>query len=1203
MTILKVVYAASMLLVATMAVSIERERETGLMGILSRESLPDTPRQVPTLSESQRHWLNNKQRLVLAVPRPDSPPMDITLRSCAYEGVTADIIGIVGKSLGVEILAKTFPSRDEAIAAIHRGEADFIGSANNYEVREGLTLTLPYIMDEPAIYKNFSVHPEQIKRVAVAESYLPLAEVISYLPGVRVELYPSRYSAMAAAAYGKVDAVLIDMISGNFLTNKFYQDSIQLVRPIYADTQGFSFGVRAGNDTLREILNASLASVSDMHVNSVIKRWSGGGLSIQSTRTNLTRQEWQWINAKGTITIAVNKGLPPLSFIDVKGNLHGIAADLFQVIGSKLGVAVEALPVANTHEQIEAVAQGRADAMILTPTPERLQQYVFSRVFTLDPLVYVVNNKNRGVDPEAVLKIGRMASIKGFASSSEIDKVFTVRRQLHFDRIDAALECVAKERCDVAILPLRVAKFFINTEFPDRLHIAGELFGSVPLGAGFAALPAQKSLVDILDTVVASIPPDELEGLATRWRVSAKQELITWQDVLREFGVFFLAAFLLFAGGLLWSLSLRQQIQRRKEAQAALGYQLKFIEELVDSTPHPIYACDLSGQLILCNGNYAHFLGMEKEEMQRLSLTEVERRWPFMAPLIRAFDQIRQDEAAREGDYRIHLPDGGEIDIFHWLQVYRDLSGQVQGVVGGWIDVSERVSLMSELASASLDAQEASRAKSTFLATMSHEIRTPMNAIIGLLELTLRKGALSQEDHSSVSVAYQSAHDLLGLIGDILDISKIESGKLELAPAPHRATELSQSAINVFMASARQKGLTLVMKAQGDHTVMIDPTRFKQVLSNLVSNAIKFTRKGGVELRLTQRKDGLWCHIEVEVTDSGIGISPQDQARLFQPFTQGTQPADEQHSGTGLGLMISRTLCQMMGGDLSLSSEPGQGTTVLASLRLPLVESLPGANAPTVADNQSGRSRQVLIIDDHPANRLLVGQQLAFLGHQVTEVASGAQALQCLAEQRFDIIITDFNMPDVNGLEFAARYRQQEREERRERSTIIGLTADARQEQIQRAIEAGMDDCLFKPISLDELRACLARHDAGQRYADPADVADSIQRTLGSLTAGNSDLMRSLMIEFIREADKDLRALAKASSENNSHAFLAHLHRLKGGARIIGANELVAGCGEWEVSPRLPWCMPSVLRQVEQLYRQVQDGMLYWLENNCVKAE
>lgn len=1176
------------------------------LNLYSREVSPDYTKMMLSLNETELNWLKERKQLIVAVPVPDNPPMDITLRSGEYEGVTADILGVIEKKIGVKIIAKPFSSRSEAINAIRNGHADIIGSSNSYEVGEGLALTIPYVADEPVLYKRFGVARDKIKTLAVPESYLPFSEVIRYVPGVKVNVFPSRYSAVAAVAYGKADAVLIDMISGNFLINKYYQDTIQLDRPIYANTAGFSFGVNENNEILKSILNDVLIGIAEFNVKSVIKRWSGGGISIQSQQVQLTDAEWQWLHDKGRLKIAVSTVLPPLSFIDEQGNHHGVVSDLFQVMSAKLGVEIEPVMLSYANdEQVTALESGRVDAAMMTATEKRRQRFMFSRSFYIEPLVYVVRKGSENIEPDSFYKMGRAAIIQGLISNFDNQPFFgRATEPKYFERVESALLCVSQDNCDVTVVPLRTAKFYINsrTEFRNKLIISGELFNSIPATANFAFLPKNTILESIFDKVIATIPPDELENLATRARVSERSNVFTWQDLFREFGAEIMAIFFVLIGSCLWLLLLRRQIRHRKKAEKALGGQLKFIEELVDSMPHPIYSFDASSRLILCNQSYSSIFGVPKEALLGQSFDQLQSTFPFIEPLGIVLSQTLSDGTTREGDCQLHL-NNRSVDIYHWLQVYRDMMGEVQGVVGGWIDVSDRTALLRDLANASQSAKAASNAKSTFLATMSHEIRTPMNAIIGLLELTLHKGSLHAEARESISVAYQSANDLLGLIGDILDISKIESGKLELIPSPNKIVELSRAVINVFTATARQQGLNLSLTTTTDDdlTVMIDQLRYKQILSNLVSNAIKFTRNGGVDVHLMLTPIGSSCNVQIHVTDSGIGISKQDLKLLFQPFSQVGQPVDMQKSGTGLGLMISRTLCRMMGGDLEISSELGQGTTVSLNLMLPLTEPAPSNNElPVSVPTRVSDSvlYNILIIDDHPTNRLLVGQQLEFLGHKVQAVGSATEALQCLASKSFDIIITDFNMPVMDGLELTTRYRLQESEEARERAIIIGLTADARQEQIQKAIEAGMDDCLFKPVSLEELRQCISTHITGYIDTPPIEIADDINQRLAPLTLGRTDLMKQLLAEFLRAADDDLASLIKASRESDSQAFLSSLHRLKGGARIIGADGLVACCIAWENSTRLPLCMPSALRQVQHIYQQLKVGVYYWEESS-----
>ncbi|HBX55025.1 MAG TPA: hybrid sensor histidine kinase/response regulator, partial [Pseudomonas sp.] len=296
-----------------------------------------------------------------------------------------------------------------------------------------------------------------------------------------------------------------------------------------------------------------------------------------------------------------------------------------------------------------------------------------------------------------------------------------------------------------------------------------------------------------------------------------------------------------------------------------------------------------------------------------------------------------------------------------------------------------------------------------------HEIRTPMNAVIGMLELALKRADQGQLDRQAIEVAYASAKDLLELIGDILDIVRIESGRLALAPERANLRELVESVARVFDGLARQKSLSLLLDidASASCEVLIDPLRFKQVLSNLVSNAIKFTDSGQVRVRILGQPAGderIAVHLSVE--DSGIGIAADDQARLFQPFAQARQNGLSARNGTGLGLVICRSLCAMMGGSLHLSSTPGQGTRIDVELTLTTLEPTALIAAPTApATPHTLAPLHVLVVDDHAANRLLLCQQLAFYGHRVSEAKDGAAGLAAWRTGQGDLVISDCNMP------------------------------------------------------------------------------------------------------------------------------------------------------------------------------------------------
>ncbi len=365
----------------------------------------------------------------------------------------------------------------------------------------------------------------------------------------------------------------------------------------------------------------------------------------------------------------------------------------------------------------------------------------------------------------------------------------------------------------------------------------------------------------------------------------------------------------------------------------------------------------------------------------------------------------------------------------------------------------------------------ATLAKTHFLAMVSHEIRTPLNAILGILELQI---AQTQHPQPMLEVAHDAAKDLLALVGDVLDMSRIESGHMPLEPSAQELVSLTRAVVLLFEEASEQKQLALRFSVVGGARcpVLIDPWRYKQILSNLVSNAIKFTREGEIRITLShQITDAQRVAVSLSVTDTGPGIAPEHQARLFTPFVQFGPNEDGARNGSGLGLAICQALCELMAGKLTLNSTPGKGTCVTLQLTLPpsqepcpVQRSLPAIPVSTV------KGRRVMIVDDYRPNLLLLRHQLELLGHQVIEAQSGEEALATWhAHKPFDYILMDCNMPLMDGFTLAKTIRLQEQQQAISRATLLGFTAIAQQEIIEQCQQAGMDGCLFKPCSQQEI--------------------------------------------------------------------------------------------------------------------------------------
>lgn len=1150
-----------------------------------------------------RAWLDTNPVVKIAYSEGSLPPLYMGFEADKIEGVTTDTLGIIRQSTGLTLKLLRYPSRAAENQALENGEVDMIAL---HDVSEGLrgvqTQTRPYLMNHKVIVRRIAkpkTLPQDFKgqRLAFVGDNEVAGQLHKQYPDAVLTQYSSYLNALLSLIYNEADALYSNSITAEFYMRRLNSNAIYIASDATPTSADFNFAVSNRKPQLLAAINSTLDATPISDMINIASRWGlDSNFVINQHPLELTPVEAQWIAEHPKIKVLVAGSFAPLTFFGERNRFQGLGADVLKLIENRTGLQMDIVRDDSIDSQLEKLNNRQANLMaVLNIGNELINADQYTRPYLISPFLLITRSADVGMLSLDELNGRRLAVPRINPLLTWLDDHQPLIHKAIVTNPLIGIEQLSNNDVDGTVLTQFDADYLIQHYFKKNLHVA-MVVRAKPAQVAMAVSRDDLPLKSIINKILLETPPEDLKSMSDHWQNQAGSTITdSWSTYKNQVYNIVMAAILFVLVFIILNYYLNHQIRSRQKAERKLGDQLEFTRTLIEEIPVAVYVRDKDARLIQCNKAYTDVLQTPREELIGTTLLQLSVLIPEQArEFHRIYLEAMEHGRATFGDQNLHIKNQ-VYRVYIWALPFRNSEGNVIGVIGGWLDITERLHLEEQLRQAKKNADEANHSKSVFLANMSHEIRTPISALIGLIELLRLRSSCPKQTEENLSVAHQSAQSLLYLIGDILDLSKIEAGAMVPLPRPTDLNELMRSTHKLFDNNARKKGLTYSLKIAVSYShVIIDAVMLNQIVTNLLSNAIKFTERGSIELSLKVLPISLengQQRFRIDVIDTGIGLTPQQRKSIFEPFVQIPSSANTPE-GTGLGLSICKRLAKLLGGTLEVDSHPGKGSCFSLEFDAELTEVIEVATLPTVPSH-AGYRLNILVVDDHSPNRLLLCQQLDYLGHHAVPCDDGdtALALWEQADPEFDVTITDCNMPRMSGYELTGQMRTIEQNHGQRPHPILGLTANAQAQIVKECLEAGMTHCLFKPIGVGALTEVLDK--ICQVIVQRTEASKACGGELQKLRALRPDAYGVLVDELVRTHREDATALAQRIQANDLPGLSRLAHKIKGSAQLTNSRTLLQACErleEFALSGDAPQCRQQIdvlLLAMDALERQL----------------
>jgi two-component system sensor histidine kinase EvgS len=1030
------------------------------------------------LTAEEERWVS-QQTIVHYGAERDWPPYDFMNEQGQHDGISHDYLTEIANITGLEF-RPIFDNWPTLLAKLETHQLDLLPAIYfSKERNKAFNLTLPYQEMIDYLFIRDDSKAETIedlngKTIAIPEGFLYVDTVKNSYPNIDIIEVNDVMEAIESVIEGKADILVDAHPVVSYLLKKHSITTLRPFKPLLpAASRKLHMATSQDKTILATILDKALTAIPEIKKQELHGKWFGLSTNREPERLILSEREQAWLRDHPTIRFAGDPDWLPYEAFDQQGNYIGIAAEHLKIIEQRLGIKLQIVQTTTWRESVEKVNANQIDVLSVATSSPLGSRLEITQDYISSPLVIVMRNNQDYVDEINQVADKKIAVIKSYGYTAPVMKKYPAINFKNVETVNEGLTAVSTGKIDVFLATLAQASYHIAELGINNVRIVGKTEFNTKLAFGMQKELAP--LADLFNRALSSISPREKQEILSHWgKPVFKQKTNYWLFVKIITAFTLVILFIIY-----WNRKLAKEVRLRKNAEQQ-------IQTLIDNVPLQIIVTSMDGSILNANPQASSDHNIPLEDINHYNISDFYSNHTDRESILK---EIAETGKVEQKIIPIKETNGEIKSLMLSIQpiIYQDQPALLSIAV----DMTKRFEIEKALNEAKEHAEKASLAKSQFLANMSHEIRTPMNAILGFTHL-LYEQVHEPKLKSYINTIQSSGNNLLVLINDILDISKIEAGKFELDKHPCNLTELFHSLADIFKLKIAEKNIQLDVEIDPNipDNLYLDAARVRQVLLNLLGNAVKFTNQGQIRLQVFsngQDKAQKKVNLTINIQDTGIGISEDQQQCIFEEFTQSHQQDGNSYGGTGLGLSISKRLIEMMNGALSLSSVLGQGSTF--TINLQDIDIVPDASSEGLKNEaHTGNSSivflpaKVLVVDDVQDNRELIIQNFTSTPLQFVTAQNGLEAVNLAKSQPFDLVLMDIRMPVMDGYDAARQIKSFSC------TPIIALTASVMTDEFNQVKSCDFDGYLRKPATKKELTDELCKFLSFKAHAETPEL-------------------------------------------------------------------------------------------------------------------